>query len=113
MTKYFLPMLLVLIGVLLVGCDDNNIVDIEQANNYEWQKYMNSEEYAKVQPGMTYMDVVEIAGGRGELQKSEKNEDIYMWRDERLLTQAYEIKFVRNEVESMQVIELRGNSTRQ
>lgn len=112
MNKYFLPMLLVFSSLLLVGCD-NKIVDIEQANNYEWQKYMSSEEYAKVQPGMTYMDVVEIAGGRGELQKSEKNEEIYRWRDERLMTQAYEIKFVQNEVESMQIVELRGNSTRQ
>ena len=98
-----------------MGCSSNKIVNIEQSNNYEWQKYMNSAEFVKLKEGMSYMDVVEIAGGAGKLQSGNKKSEIkiYLWLDERLLTQAYEIRFKKDELTSKKVVERRGHSTRE
>lgn len=111
MKQYLLFILL----VGLVGCSNNEIVEIEQSNSYEWQKYMNGEEFAKLQEGMTYMDVVKIAGGAGELQLDDKknNKQMYIWLDERLLTQAYEITFEDDQLVSKNIVERRGHSTRE
>ena len=99
--------MVLLVMVTLVGCGDP-ILEIEENNKYHWQKYMNQEEFDRLEEGMTYLEVVEIAGGRGEEIESNK----YQWRDEILMTQAYVIEFKDDQLLSKEVVELRGNSTR-
>jgi len=86
------------------------IIDIEESNSYHWQKNMNEHEFEQLQQGMSYMEVVEIAGGvASEMIRS----DYYRWNDEILLTQAYIVQFKDNQLVSKEVIALKGYSTRE
>ena len=99
-----------LVFFLLLGasaCNDE-ILEIEQRNTYSWQKYMNEEEYKKLQKGMSYMEVVRISGGAGK----EIKKDIYEWNDELVLTKGYRLQFKDDQLVEMEVVERRGNSTR-
>ena len=93
--------------ILLAGCGDP-ILEIEENSSYHWQKYMNQEEFEQLEEGMSYLEVVEIAGGKGEAIDSNK----YQWRDEILMTQAYIVEFKDNQLCSKEIIELRGHSNR-
>jgi hypothetical protein len=95
---------LLIISFTLLGCSEKEIVD----NEHSWQKYMNEDEFENVQVGMSYEEVVKIAGGQGE----EVRLDVYEWPDELLLTQAYEITFENKKVKVKKIIEKRGTSTR-
>ncbi|MEO4055519.1 hypothetical protein [Solibacillus sp. CAU 1738] len=110
--KYFsLWGILCLVGFSLVGCAEeksNELISIEDSNAYTWQKYMNEKEFNQLIDGMNYMDVVNIAGGVGELQQ----EGVFIWYDEMSLTQAYEIQFKKDQLISKKIIEVRGYSTR-
>ncbi|WP_285399269.1 hypothetical protein [Lysinibacillus sp. fls2-241-R2A-57] len=92
--------------VILTGCGDP-ILEIEESNTYHWQKNMNEAEFEKLKKGMSYMEVVEIAGGAEEMVKK----DQYRWNDEILMTQAYIIKFKDDKLIDKEVIELKGYST--
>lgn len=111
MIKLIYMYIIMITSMLLIGCS-NKIIEIEEANNYSWQKYMNDEEYAKIKNGMSYMDVVEIAGGAGELQEKSEKVVVFLWLDERLMTQAYEIEFSNDEVTNKKVVERKGQSIR-
>lgn len=93
--------------IVVSGCKDE-ILEIEESNTYSWQKYMNANEYNKLQKGMTYMEVVRIAGGAGK----EVNTNTFEWNDEILLTKGYRVQFKEDVLVKMEVIERRGNSTR-
>lgn len=69
--------------------ETNKFYDIEDTNAFRWQKYMNEDEYHQLQEGMTYMDVVNIAKGRGE----QLTEQSFMWKDEQSLKKSYIITF--------------------
>lgn len=86
----------------------NKFYDIEDRNAFYWQKHMNEEEFASLEEGMSYMDVVNIANGEGD----QLSEEVFVWDDEILVTQAYEIHFKDGELEHKKVIEKRGYSTR-
>ena len=92
----------------LFGCSSNKIAKIEQSNAFIWQKYMNEEEFEKLEEGMSYMEVVEIARGRGE----QLDENTFIWLDELLMTQAYEVYFEDEKLVNKRRIEKRGHSTR-
>ncbi|KOS62265.1 hypothetical protein FJQ98_23625 [Lysinibacillus agricola] len=94
-------------AVILIGCGDP-ILDIEQSNAYHWQKNMNEAEFGKLKEGMTYMEVVKIAGGAGEMKKK----DQYRWNDEILMTKAYIVRFKEDKLIDKEVIELKGHSKR-
>ena len=100
-----LPMVLPLL--LLIGCSDP-IKEIETKNQYTWQKYMNEKEYNKVHKGMTYLEVVKIAGGSGK----KISKMVYEWPDEILLTKAYQITFKNEKVVEKIIVEKRGSSSR-
>ncbi|MER2109038.1 MAG: hypothetical protein ABS949_19095 [Solibacillus sp.] len=91
----------------VTGCQDR-VLNVEDQNIYEWQKYMNEDEFKQLQPGMNYMDVVEVAGGAG----TEIETSVYEWGDEILLTQAYVVYFEDGKLMSTEIIEKRGSSTR-
>ena len=93
--------------MILVGCGDP-IVEIEENNRYHWQKYMNQEEFDRLEEGMSYLEVVEIVGGRGESIQNNR----YQWRDEILMTQAYVIEFKDDQLLSKEIVELKGHSNR-
>ena len=97
-----------LIFILEVSCGIP-IIDIEEANSYHWQKNMNENEFAQLKEGMSYMEVVEIAGGAA---KENVNND-YQWNDEILLTQAYIVQFKDDKLVKKEVIALKGYSTRE
>ncbi len=86
----------------------NKFHDLEDMNSFRWQRYMNEDEFAKLEKGMSYLDVVEIAKGEGEQIK----EGVYIWDDEILVTQSYEIQFEDGKLQKKRVIEKRGYSTR-
>lgn len=86
----------------------NQYHDIERQNAYHWQKYMNEEEFAQVEPGMSYLDIVKLAKGEGE----RVTDQVYRWKDELLLTQSYELHFRDGKLEAKKVIKNRGYSTR-
>ena len=92
--------------VILVGCGDP-ILEIEESNDYHWQKNMNEAEFEKLKEGMSYMEVVEIAGGAEEMVKK----DQYHWNDEILMTKAYIVRFKDDKLIDKEVIELKGYST--
>ena len=50
---------------ILTACS-GEIVEIESSNEFAWQKYMNEEEFNEIKEGMTYIEVVRVAGGEGE-----------------------------------------------
>ncbi|MFJ5768049.1 hypothetical protein ACIP9C_22205 [Lysinibacillus sp. NPDC093210] len=101
--------LLLMIYVFLVGCGDP-IIDIEEANSYHWQKHMNENEFEQLKQGMSYMEVVEIAGG-GASEMIRNN--YYQWNDEILLTQAYIVQFKDDKLVGKEVIAVKGYSTRE
>ena len=88
--------------VILVGCGDP-ILDIEESNAYHWQKNMNEEEFEKIKEGMTYMEVVKIAGGAGEKLKK----DQYRWNDEILMTKAYNVQFKDGKLVKKEISEIK------
>ena len=103
-----LCMLLLVVAIMtLVGCGDP-ILEIEEKNIYHWQKYMNQKEFESLEEGMSYLEVVERAGGRGDKLKN----NIYQWKDETLMTQAYVIEFKNDQLLSKEVVELKGHSNR-
>ncbi len=69
---------------------------------------MNEEEFNKLEEGMSYIEVVKVAGGEGK----EVASNTYEWVDEQLMTQAYEIKFENDKLLEKKIIEKRGHSTR-
>ena len=69
---------------------------------------MNEQEYEQVTKGMSYMEVVRIAGGAG----TEIDKDVYEWDDELLLTQGYQFTFKKGKLTKKELVERRGNSTR-
>ncbi len=95
-------------AVCLVGCSSNKIAKIEDSNAFIWQKYMNEEEFEKLEEGMSYMEVVEIVRGRGE----QLDENTFIWLDELLMTQAYEVNFEDEQLVEKRRIEKRGHSNR-
>ena len=95
-------------AVCLVGCSSNKIAKIEDSNAFIWQKYMNEEEFEKLEEGMAYMEVVEIVRGRGE----QLDENTFIWLDELLMTQAYEVNFEDEQLVEKRRIEKRGHSNR-
>ena len=102
-------MFILLMVFVLAGCTEaNKFANIEAENHFDWQKYMDEEEFNQVQAGMTYMEVVEIAKGRGE----QLDENTYVWPDEVVLTHAYEIKFAEGQVTEKHKVERRGASLR-
>ena len=86
----------------------NKYHDIEDSNSFRWQQYMNEEEYDKVENGMSYQEVVQVVKGQGELVE----EGVYLWEDELLMTQNYEIIFEKGKVVKKKIIEKSGYSTR-
>lgn len=92
---------------ILAGCS-NEIVDIEMSNEFSWQKFMNEEEFNELKEGMSYIEVVRVAGGEGKKVAS----NTYEWVDELLMTQAYELKFENDELVEKKIVEKRGHSTR-
>lgn len=107
MTLYRFITLFVLLFIMM-GCSFNKIAEIEAENHYEWQKYMNKDEYEQLEEGMSYMDVVSVAKGEGV----QLNEQIYYWPDEIVLTHVYEIKFKDNKLVEKKIVERHGNSKR-
>ena len=97
-----------MVAVCLVGCSSNKIAKIEDSNAFIWQKYMNEEEFEKLEEGMSYMEVVEIVRGRGE----QLDENTFIWLDELLMTQAYEVNFEDEQLVEKRRIEKRGHSNR-
>ena len=95
-------------AICLVGCSSNKIAKIEDSNAFIWQKYMNEEEFEKLEEGMSYMEVVEIVRGRGE----QLDENTFIWLDELLMTQAYEVNFEDEQLVEKRRIEKRGHSNR-
>lgn len=95
-------------AVCLVGCSSNKIAKIEDSNAFIWQKYMNEEEFEKLEEGMSYMEVVEIVRGRGE----QLDENTFIWLDELLMIQAYEVYFEDEQLVEKRRIEKRGHSIR-
>ena len=97
-----------MVAICLVGCSSNKIAKIEDSNAFIWQKYMNEEEFEKLEEGMSYMEVVEIVRGRGE----QLDENTFIWLDELLMTQAYEVNFEDEQLVEKRRIEKRGHSNR-
>ena len=95
-------------AICLIGCSSTKIAKIEESNAFIWQKYMNEEEFEKLEEGMSYMEVVEIARGGGE----QLDENTFIWLDELLMTQAYEVYFEDEQLAQKHRIEKRGHSTR-
>lgn len=103
------PMIIVLLSaIVLFGCSSNKMINIEDSNTYAWQKYMNEDEFNQLKEGMSYMEVVEVARGPGEQADDSK----YIWQDELLITQAYEIEFKEDKLIGKKIIQKRGESTR-
>ena len=92
---------------ILAGCS-NEIIEIEVSNEYSWQKFMNKEEFDEIKEGMSYIEVVRLAGGEGKKVASAT----YEWPDEQLMTQAYELKFKDDVLVEKKITEKRGHSTR-
>ena len=94
--------------ICLVGCSSNKVAKIEESNAFIWQKYMNEEEFNQLEQGMSYMEVVEIARGGGE----QLDDHTFIWLDELLMTQAYEVYFEDEQLVEKRRIEKRGHSIR-
>jgi len=86
----------------------NKYHDIEEMNSFRWQKNMNEEEFAKLENGMSYLEVVKVVKGEGKKVK----DGVYIWDDEILMTQSYEIHFQDGKLGEKKIIEKRGYSTR-
>ena len=101
-------LLLFLVVLVLTGCASNELIEIEEKNQYSWQKFMNEDEFNQLMIGMTYMEVVKLAGGEGEKIAT----NTYEWPDEIKMVQAYELKFEEDKLIEKQIIEKKGHSTR-
>ena len=97
-----------MVVICLVGCSSNKVAKIEESNAFIWQKYMNEEEFEQLEEGMSYMEVVEIARGGGE----QLDDNTFIWLDELLMTQAYEVYFEDEQLVEKRRIEKRGHSIR-
>lgn len=97
---------------VMAGCVSNKMIKIEDDNNYHWQRYMNEAEFNDLRKGFTYMEVAEIAGGKGLLLEDDNKTKVYVWPDEILMTQVYEITFENNQLVKKEKVEQRGNSER-
>ncbi|MFF5996588.1 hypothetical protein AAGS61_17920 [Lysinibacillus sp. KU-BSD001] len=97
-----------IIMMSFVSCSSIKISSVEDSNSFIWQKYMNEDEYRQLEPGMSYMEAVEIARGRGK----QLDDNTYVWPDELLMTQAYEVYFEEDQLVSKRIIEKRGHSMR-
>lgn len=86
----------------------NAVYNLEDSNSFEWQKYMNEEEFNKLEKGMSYMEVVEIAKGRGK----QIEENVFLWNDELLLTKGYEVYFEEDRLVEKKIVKKRGYSSR-
>ncbi|KGR77167.1 hypothetical protein CD33_03380 [Ureibacillus sinduriensis BLB-1 = JCM 15800] len=86
----------------------NKYHDITDMNSFRWQMNMNKEEFSKLENGMSYLEVVEVAKGEGELVE----EGVYVWKDELLMTQIYEVHFQDGKLEEKRIVEKRGYSKR-
>lgn len=86
----------------------NAFYHIEDSNAFSWQKNMNEEEFEQLKKGMTYLDVVHIAKGRGQ----QINDHKFIWNDELLFTKAYEITFEENRLVDKKIIKKSGYSNR-
>ncbi|MFJ8237883.1 hypothetical protein ACIQ34_19500 [Ureibacillus sp. NPDC094379] len=86
----------------------NAMYDIEESNNFRWQKFMSEDEFNQLEQGMSYKEVVEVAKGRGE----PISEGVFVWNDEWVMTMAYEIHFDDGKLLDKKIIEKRGYSTR-
>ena len=86
----FLSLAICLIFLLfLLGVSyEDEVLEVEEKNNYSWQKYMNEDEYNQLEINMSYIDVVRIVGGAGE----EVDADTYEWND------TYSDRLSRNQV---------------
>ncbi len=106
--RSFLKLIVLLSAIVLFGCSSNEIISIEDSNTYAWQKYMNEDEFNQLEEGMSYMDVVKVAKGPGK----QINDQTYMWPDELLMTQAYEIEFKDDQLVDKRIVQKRGESER-
>lgn len=106
--RSFLKLIVLLSAIVLFGCSSNEIISIEDSNTYAWQKYMNEDEFNQLEEGMSYMDVVKVAKGPGK----QVNDQTYMWPDELLITQAYEIEFKDDQLVDKRIVQKRGESER-
>ncbi|MEK4701408.1 hypothetical protein MKX47_17880 [Solibacillus sp. FSL R7-0668] len=103
-----LAICLIFLLILSVTACKDEILEIEEENAYSWQKYMNEREYGEIKKGMSYLEVVRIAGGAGK----EAESNIYEWNDELLLTKGYRLTFKEDALTTKEIIERRGHSTR-
>ena len=69
---------------------------------------MNEQEFEQLEEGMSYMEVVEITRGGGEAL----DENTFIWLDELLMTQAYEVHFEEERLVKKRRVEQKGYSTR-
>jgi len=72
----------------------NKFYNIEETNSFRWQKFMNESEFEQLQKGMSYMDVVKIAKGRG----NHLTDHSFIWQDELYLTKSYIITFYEDQL---------------
>ncbi|RHW32369.1 hypothetical protein D1B33_16675 [Lysinibacillus yapensis] len=89
--------------VALVAQWDSNVnkyYDLEELNAFHWQKHMNEDEFSKVKQGMSYWDVAKAAKGQGQRVA----EGVYIWEDEILLTQRYEMHFQEGKLQKKAII---------
>lgn len=106
--RNFQKIIVLLSAIVLFGCSSNEIINIEDSNKYVWQKYMNEDEFNQLEDGMSYMEVVKVAGGPGK----QTNDQTYTWQDELLITQAYEVDFKDNQLVDKRIVQKRGESVR-
>ena len=104
----YLSICLVFFLMMIISACKDEILEIEEGNAYTWQKYMNEEEYKRLEEGMSYLEVVRITGGAGE----EIDNGIYEWNDELLLTQAYRLQFNEGALVQKEIVERKGHSSR-
>lgn len=69
---------------------------------------MNEEEYGQLEIGMSYMEVVRVAGGAGK----EVAPNVFEWNDELLFTRGYRITFEKGQLNEKEVVTKKGNSNR-
>ena len=104
----YLSICLVFFLMMLVSACTDEILEIEEGNAYSWQKYMNEEEFNKLEEGMSYLEVVRVTGGAGE----EIDNGVFEWNDEFLMTQAYRLQFKEDGLVQKEIVERKGHSSR-
>nr|WP_106781567.1 hypothetical protein [Lysinibacillus timonensis] len=96
---YFIIVANLFIFVVNYNYETNKFYYIEDTNHFRWQKFMNEEEFNQLEDGMSYMEVVQVAKGRGE----QITDHTFMWKDEILLTQSYILTFNEDQLISKMV----------